>query len=82
MGAFNKHLRCHKNQTIELCPLCNSLQKPKDEWPESGTHVFTIPYECGTQIDFPIGHNGATYGVTCDGEIKRIEYNFEKDVDI
>lgn len=71
MGKFNIHLECPKNDTIELCPICNSMKKPQSEWPEGGTHAFTIPYECGTEIDYPIGHNGALYGVTCTGEVQR-----------
>ena len=71
MGKFNKHLECKKHDTIELCPICNSMKKPHSEWPEMGTHAFTIPYDCGTEIDYPIGSNGAMYGVSCDGQVKR-----------
>lgn len=71
MGKFNQHLECPKHDTLDVCPICNSLQKPRSEWPESGTHAFTIPYECGTEIDYPIGSNGAMYGVSCNGEVKR-----------
>ena len=73
MGKFKTHLKCKKNEMIELCPICNSLQKSQDEQPQMGTHVFTIVFECGTEIDFPIGYDGAEYGVTCTGEVKRFD---------
>lgn len=69
--SYVKYLECPKYETIELCPICGSEQKEQSEWPQSGTHVFTIPYECGTELDYPIGHEGATFGVTCDGNVKR-----------
>ena len=68
---MSEFLDCPKDETIELCPICNSPKKPTDEWPESGTHIFTIPYECGTEIDYPIGYEGASYGATCDGKVKK-----------
>jgi len=66
-----KNLKCDKGTTIGVCPICKSNQMDDKYWPVSGTHVFTIPYECGTEIDYPIGHNGAQYGVTCDKMVKR-----------
>lgn len=64
-------LKCPSNETISNCPICDSDQIPSDDWPQAGTHIFTIPYKCGTEIDYPIGHEGATYGSTCDGKVKR-----------
>lgn len=77
MGKFNKHLRCHKNSTIDECPICASQPIAQDLQPQSGTHVFTKVYECGTEIDFPIGYNGAEYGVSCNGEVKRRDFDKE-----
>lgn len=65
-------LDCKKDETIEVCPICGAEQVNDQQWPQSGTHAFTIPYECGTEIDYPIGYDGATYGVSCNGEVKRI----------
>jgi len=73
MGKFMKHLKCKKTETIELCPICNSFPIEEDMQPQAGTHMFTRVYECLTEIDFPIGYDGAEYGVTCNGEIKRFE---------
>jgi len=69
----NDFLECPKNGNIEKCPICNSMQVAYHKWPESGTHVFTIPYECGTEIDYPMGHHGCSFGVKCDGTLKRFE---------
>jgi len=71
MGKFKKHLKCKKTETIELCPICNCFPIEEDMQPQAGTHMFTRVYECLTEIDFPIGYDGAEYGVTCNGEIKR-----------
>ena len=62
-------LDCKKEDVITRCPICNSGLKMNQ--PDSGTHITTREYACGTEIDYPIGHDGATYGATCDGEIKR-----------
>jgi len=69
----NEFLECSKNDIILVCPICKAERKDEDEWPEGGTHAFTIPYECGTEIDYPIGYDGASYGVKCDGSLKRFE---------
>ena len=60
-----------KEETIFNCPICGSIQISCHDWPEPSLHGFTVPHLCGTEIDYPIGHDGATYGCTCDGEIKR-----------
>ena len=59
-------LYCDKNDTIAFCPICGSTQEIEDKWPTSGTHAFTIPYICGTTIDYPIGYDGASYGKKCN----------------
>lgn len=65
---MDKNLECKSTEIINSCPICNSEIKSR---PESGTHAFTIIYECGTEIDYPIGHDGASYGASCNGKIKR-----------
>lgn len=62
------HLECKSTETFLLCPICSSKISDK---PEPGTHAFTFVYECGTEIDYPMGCDGAMYGATCTGEIKR-----------
>ena len=52
------------------CPICDA--KRTEEQPEYSMHAFTLIYECGTEIDYPIGHVGAMYGASCDGKFKRI----------
>ena len=64
-------LECNSDELIDECPICKANKKHEGEWPQAGTHVFTVIYECNTEIDYPIGHDGADYGVTCDGKIKR-----------
>ena len=73
MGAFKTHLKLKKTEMIHECPICNSLPVPEVEQPQAGTHVFTRVFSCSTEIDFPIGYDGAEYGVTCTGEVKRFE---------
>lgn len=73
-----EYLECKSTETIKECPICGALPKHQDEWPESGTHAFTIPYNCGTEIDFPMGHDGATMGVSCDGKHERTVLDFTK----
>ena len=73
MGKFKTHLKLKKNEMIHECPICGSLQVEEEKQPQSGTHMFTRAFNCGTEIDFPIGYDGAEYGVTCTGEIKRFE---------
>ncbi len=55
----------------ETCPLCESEQNI--DQPTYGTHAFTICYGCGSEIDYPIGYKGASWGVSCDGKHKRFK---------
>lgn len=66
-------LDCKGTETIEECPICGQLPIPEELQPEAGTHAFTIIYKCSTEIDFPIGYDGAVFGATCDGKIKRFD---------
>ena len=52
-----------------VCPICEAERT--NEQPEYSLHAFTLIYECGTEIDYPIGHIGAMYGASCDGKVKR-----------
>ena len=70
---MTEFLECSKNEAIDQCPICNADMLDDMYWPQAGTHAFTIPYECGTEIDYPIGYDGASYGVKCDGSLKRFE---------
>lgn len=64
-------LDCPRDEIIECCPICGADKLPTDEWPQSGTHCFTVPYTCGTELVYAYGHDGASYGVSCDGEYKK-----------
>ena len=64
-------LSCSKDKIIEHCPICNAISSDKETQPQAGTHVFTIIYACGTEIDYPIGHEGVSLGKTCDNTITR-----------
>jgi len=59
-------LSCEKDSIIDNCPICGSNPIPEKQWPQPGLHAFTIPYECGTYIDYVIGHSGASYNKRCD----------------
>jgi len=67
---MDTYLEIDKYETFKACPICGSGIANR---PESGTHAFTIVYVCGTEIDYPIGQDGALYGKTCDGRIKRFD---------
>lgn len=70
---MNDFLDCKSNETIKVCPICGQLPVADELQPESGTHAFTIIFKCSTEIDFPIGHDGAFFGRTCNGKIKRFD---------
>ena len=37
------------------CPICKlDNELPLEEQPQPGTHAYTIVFQCGTEIDFPI----------------------------
>ena len=55
--------------TYDRCPICDADQKIKQ--PEPSLHAFTLIYECGTEVDYPLGQVGASFGVSCDGKVKR-----------
>ncbi len=55
------------------CPICGSILTPSDTWPQSGTHVFTKVFECGTEVDCAISEGPEEVGSTCDGSIKRFD---------
>jgi hypothetical protein len=67
---MDKFLECKSSEIFDRCPICTSKIESR---PQAGTHAFTIIYECGTEIDYPIGHDGASYGATCTGEIERFD---------
>lgn len=58
-------LPCPRNEIIKVCPICGSEQLPVDHWPQMGTHAFSVPYKCGTSIDYPIGYGGGIMSVSC-----------------
>lgn len=60
---------------FELCPICGAGREPEEKQPQSGTHAFTMIHKCGTEVDYPIGQIGASFGATCDGKVKRIDYS-------
>lgn len=66
-------IECPSNDIVHNCPKCGALPIPQDEWPQSGTHCFTVPYTCGTELMYAYGHEGADYEVSCDGEYKKFE---------
>jgi len=75
---LNKSLKCSSDSIIKECPLCKAKPKDQKDWPQNGTHIFTVPYECGTEIDYLIGGEEAEYGVSCDGTFKKENLKKEK----
>lgn len=65
-----------KDQVLTSCPLCGSDLAIKQ--PQPGTHVFTIKYKCGSEIDYPFIGKGYLWGVSCDGKISRQNFSFSK----
>jgi len=68
MGKFKKDLKCSRRETIELCPICNSLQSAKEIWPKAEEFDFTVVYDCGTEIKYRTDQSGAAYYKSCNGE--------------
>jgi len=48
------------------CPICGTDKIQESKQPPSGTHVFTVIYECGSEVDFPIGSNEFIISKRCD----------------
>jgi hypothetical protein len=48
------------------CPIChNGVILPDDEQPQSGTHMYTVVYDCGTEIDCSYGDTKEEISYKC-----------------
>lgn len=51
----------------EICPTCGSTPKSEDEQPQSGSHGYTMVYECGLGLTKVIGQPDAHESSPCGG---------------
>jgi hypothetical protein len=54
-----------KDLEVVTCPLCKAKQLPNENQPQSGTHAYTIVYECGAEVVCACG-----YEDSCKVELK------------
>lgn len=62
---MSEFLEIAKNKIFTTCPNCGAPHKPKEVWPEGSLHAFSVPYECGAVIAYPIGYDGAVWIEEC-----------------
>jgi len=48
------------------CPICNTGERlPNNKQPESSLHAFTILYDCGSEIIYPLGTDEIMIEIDC-----------------
>lgn len=49
-----------------FCPICGKPEVEEDKQPQPGTHIITLVYECGTEVDYPLGSDDYVVSKRCD----------------
>jgi len=52
------------NQSV--CPICGKPKMEEDKQPQPGTHIITVIYECGSELNYPLGSNEFIISKRCD----------------